>query len=941
MTAPVYSDPNFPSRRLFTAGLDEEHSDELYAFYIGWSAYYQKALRQVVAAVSNDDLALLDGSPGEFLAPFYSATPDVPTLPGGSGPPSENPYPQYATDDEVAAALAGKASSADLAGKADAATVTALTATVAAKVDAAKMPVLVKGFATGDGTTDDRAAILAAEAMAVLTGRALDFGGPENVYRITDKLTVASSRRWVGSGAVVKLANGFTAAAALEITGTSDVSVTGIKFDGNRANVSGSSSVGIGVSVNPGGVGGTLTGLTLDVEVCETNSYGIKQIGTLNDATLTGRVHDTDHSGVSFQGDGVHGLDIRGLRLNSCGSTTAHVGLQVFGANYSNSDVTVSDVTAANCSGIPIEMQWIDGLTYTNCKALGSGLRGHSFGGVRNFTIANVLSVGQDTYGMELNTMTRGAVTNFTAYDCDSGIGGEKLVDVTIDHPVVVKTHSDYAVPHGIHIQTAGTKRLDIIEPHLTDISGIGIRVTHAPEQVKIRGGSYVITDDADLLTDPIAVRVDDWVNGSIDGLEAFVAQSGPGGATVGVIQLSASSANLHIKRTRIVGTGGSPLAHAGISGATTGSTGLRIRDNDLVNLATGVYTAGMTTDDATVRGNRAESCTTPYNLKSTHARSTAAYFEGAGSPEGSVAAVVGSVYHRLDGSAGTTFYLKTSGTGNTGWTSAGASADVQTFNANGTWTKPAGYSTAAAICVGGGGGGGAGRRGAAASVRSGGAGGGGGSRAVRTMPMSALGATVSVTVGAAGTAGAAASVNDTNGGAGGAGGTSAFGAHLQAAGGGAGAGGNTAAASAGAAGPGQFSGGAGAASSATGTVGTAGASSFDGASGGASGGGITAADGVSAGGAGAVPLASGYAAATAGTSGGGNGNAGTATPTGEGLGGPSGAGGGSSITGAGGNGGAGAIYGGGGGGGGASVNGANSGAGGAGGAGVVIVISQ
>jgi hypothetical protein len=40
----------------------------------------------------------------------------------------------------------------------------------------------------------------------------------------------------------------------------------------------------------------------------------------------------------------------------------------------------------------------------------------------------------------------------------------------------------------------------------------------------------------------------------------------------------------------------------------------------------------------------------------------------GAGSPEGAVTANVGSMYTRTDGGAGTTLYVKESGTGNTGW---------------------------------------------------------------------------------------------------------------------------------------------------------------------------------------------------------------------------------------------------------------------------------
>lgn len=41
---------------------------------------------------------------------------------------------------------------------------------------------------------------------------------------------------------------------------------------------------------------------------------------------------------------------------------------------------------------------------------------------------------------------------------------------------------------------------------------------------------------------------------------------------------------------------------------------------------------------------------------------------DGTGSPEGVVTAVVGSTYRRRDGGAGTSFYVKESGTGNTGW---------------------------------------------------------------------------------------------------------------------------------------------------------------------------------------------------------------------------------------------------------------------------------
>lgn len=43
-------------------------------------------------------------------------------------------------------------------------------------------------------------------------------------------------------------------------------------------------------------------------------------------------------------------------------------------------------------------------------------------------------------------------------------------------------------------------------------------------------------------------------------------------------------------------------------------------------------------------------------------------FYWGTGTPEGAVAAPVGSVFLRTDGGAGTVLYVKESGIGNTGW---------------------------------------------------------------------------------------------------------------------------------------------------------------------------------------------------------------------------------------------------------------------------------
>jgi hypothetical protein len=97
-----------------------------------------------------------------------------------------------------------------------------------------------------------------------------------------------------------------------------------------------------------------------------------------------------------------------------------------------------------------------------------------------------------------------------------------------------------------------------------------------------------------------------------------------------------------------------------------------------------------------------------------------------------------------------------------------GALGDIQTFNASGTWTKPSSGTMAMIECWGGGGGG------ARYNSWTPGGGGGGG-YAMRWMPLSSLGATETVTIGAGGAGRTGSNGNGSNGG------TTTFGAHLTA----------------------------------------------------------------------------------------------------------------------------------------------------------------
>jgi len=110
---------------------------------------------------------------------------------------------------------------------------------------------------------------------------------------------------------------------------------------------------------------------------------------------------------------------------------------------------------------------------------------------------------------------------------------------------------------------------------------------------------------------------------------------------------------------------------------------------------------------------------------------------------------------------------------------------DIQTFTADGTWTKPSGAKTVVVECIGGGGSGAGGAGITAGNYATGGSGGGGGALARRTFQASDLAATVAILVAVAKAGGAGGSSADGTSGT--AGDPSSFGTHLYGHGGGAG----------------------------------------------------------------------------------------------------------------------------------------------------------
>jgi parallel beta helix pectate lyase-like protein len=551
-----------------------------------------------------------------------------------------------------------------------------------AKVDSAKLPVLVRDYATGDGTTDDTTAIVTADADAAAQGRALDFGGPENVYLISAKINVGDNRRWIGQGATIKASAGFGLAAVTEITGSHDISITGIRIDGNRD--SGNQAGGLIVC------GATsVTRLRIDVDLFNGRLYGMQLAGPAPSYwDVTARINDCGGSGISVQAPAGSNMVFHDLKIHDVG---AH-GFQINGGapasspRYSNVHLIDSQIRADNTVGCPVEINDVQGLVVSNVVVSGSGLRGLSLGNLYDSVIIGNTIRGQTLYGIEANRLFRTNIVGNWIYDCDSGIGGTAPNgDVLISGNVFHSTHPAAAVPNGIYLVSGGPTsdqcyRIHITNNTFTNIAGTGVRLSGTPSEVVVDNNRFTTTTDAVLVSggSPIAVMVDGWLSGQVQNNRIVTGVAGAGGPTVGAIYVINTASDVVIKGNRIRGVGG-PLSLSGVAVQAVATTKLRIEDNDISGLTDGIRTVLSLSDDTVVLHNHATGTTTPYTLKSTHRRSTIEWYEGTGSPEGVVTAAAPAVYVRTDGAAGLTLYVKTTGTGNTGWTAAGGAAGAST----------------------------------------------------------------------------------------------------------------------------------------------------------------------------------------------------------------------------------------------------------------------
>ena len=146
------------------------------------------------------------------------------------------------------------------------------------------------------------------------------------------------------------------------------------------------------------------------------------------------------------------------------------------------------------------------------------------------------------------------------------------------------------------------------------------------------------------------------------------------------------NSENLQITGNHVIADTGTWLRAFHFLTGTPNFDKLMVNDNMVEGAATGVYFdssgGGTFANEVMLSGNNLNTTTTDWASSATlYLRSggNAGSFgvnmwQGTGSPEGAVTARVGSTYQNRSGGANTTFWYKESGTGNTGWIPLAAS---------------------------------------------------------------------------------------------------------------------------------------------------------------------------------------------------------------------------------------------------------------------------
>jgi hypothetical protein len=508
--------------------------------------------------------------------------------------------------------------------------------------------VSVKDFgAVGDGVTDDTVAI-----QAALNSGASVINFSQGTYIINGGLTLtAPNTTLVCTGATIKLKNNASSLQMLFITGAG-CTVDGGIWDGNKAN----GNIGVWGSAQFGSFNIAMYADRCTVKNIDSiNTWGIGIKGFANYlSALNNRIRNTENYGIFF--DGSASVSHTGNRaigntidMSEGFITTENQGQGILFAagtgqaqidwELSNNNI-IGPQTSVGDQGINLAVRGRNGIVSNNTTRYGA--MGFSEGGANTVIDGNRFLdlVGTVRYGIEpsggATVISNNTVTNALRGVIASG-------DINFDGLTITGNHLDAgATGTGVNLQIGATES--------------GKNIVISGNYLKGTNGVYTTRDVTNLT-----------ISGNVIVGPSPTFASGRG------VFIDTPSANAYVFITgnTIVDVQRSYTIYS--LGATTFNY-LFATNNNLSLAGTNTNSSIWTAEGLAVIGtpvvsaNNINPSTIGLEFSVVNQGSNIRIEYGTASPEGSVTANVGSLFINKSGGAGTTLYVKQTGTGNTGW---------------------------------------------------------------------------------------------------------------------------------------------------------------------------------------------------------------------------------------------------------------------------------
>lgn len=519
--------------------------------------------------------------------------------------------------------------------------------------------VSVKDFgAVGDGVTDDTAAIQAAiESFAPFNPFTTSGGQvylPPGIYRITSTLDLSGKHglHLLGSGVQ---STELAAAGDFPVITSINTSTT----TGNDLQIS---------DLTLRGGGNT-----------QVNAHGIYCVFT-NGCSIRNLAIYGCYYGLNLNHSwqfNIENVDMHGGTTDRC-----HTGVYMGSTTLANIDnaITAYNITVKDCISTGFRIVNGQGSKFVSCEA-GAMPTGWHIGEPPSGSVLcqwihfeNCLADSNSTVGWRIAKGSATELSQMQFSNCWSGNSGDNLVVIANANDMVFSNWQLItAVNHGIRISNSS-------KIQWTNLQLLNFNTSNTSKQ-----GIYCDTVSRcsfyGILTAANAFANSSFIEVNSSNINLFNLVSSESGTLVGVdsrqITPALTRGGAAITQT-IKSTGDNAAILAFDNNTNKWETGILNNAGGnyyiLVYNGTRILLLGSNgvlfpeTNNSGAIGASGNRFANSYINKYFVAGSSAFWSGGNNSPEGVVTAPVGSIYSRLDGGAGTTFYVKESGTGNTGW---------------------------------------------------------------------------------------------------------------------------------------------------------------------------------------------------------------------------------------------------------------------------------